>query len=158
MPVASVLDHRTARVVEALGNRLTVRASARETGGVCGIIDFEVAPSFAAPPSPHQHTREDWWGHVTEGELVVEVAGEARHLRAGTTVFVPRGVPFRWWNPTPHAARWTLTWAPGGFEQYFVDLAAAIAAQPPRSPAAFAQLVGPLWAAYGIQVVPVGSS
>jgi len=147
---------REGAVYEAMGNRMTVRLTAEATGGVCGSIDFEVAPGFRAPPVPHHHQHEDWWGQVLDGELAIELDGVVHALDAGATVFVPRGVNFRWWNPTPRPARWLLVWSPGGFERYFGDVGEALAGRAP-TPEVLAAVVPPLWARYGLRVAGEGA-
>lgn len=142
------------RVITALGNRLTLRVRSEDTGGAFAVVDFEVAPSFVAPPVPHRHSREDWWGHVTDGELAIELDGVTSSIPTGATVFVPRGASFRWWNPVAQPARWTLTYAPGGFERYFEAVADALAAQAPASRPDLAALVAPLWTRFGLAVSP----
>jgi hypothetical protein len=92
---------------------------------------------------------------VLEGEIAVEHEGGAtRIVGADSWIYVPRGTPFRWWNARNEPARWLLTYAPGGFEQYFVDLAEAMVANPPRGPEALAALARPLWTRYGVLVSP----
>lgn len=146
---------REGTVTEAMGNRMTVRLTAEGTGGVCGSIDFEVAPGFRGPPVPHHHQNEDWWGQVLDGELAIELDGVVHTIEAGATVFVPRGVNFRWWNPNPWPARWLLVWSPGGFERYFSDVGEALAGRPP-TPEVLAAVVPPLWARYGLRVAGEG--
>jgi mannose-6-phosphate isomerase-like protein (cupin superfamily) len=141
--------------VEGGGNRLTICVAGARTGGAFSSVDFRVAPGFVAPPLFHANTREDWWGQVLEGEIAVEDQGGAtRIVGAGGWVYVPRGTPFRWWNARSEPARWLLSYAPGGFEQYFVELAEAMAQSPPRGPEGLAAPARPLWARYGVVVSP----
>jgi hypothetical protein len=75
-----------------------------------------------------------------------------QRVETGGWLYVPRGTPFRWWNAHNGPTRWQLTYAPGGFEQYFVELAAAIAEHAPKTPQALAELARPLWAKYGVVI------
>jgi mannose-6-phosphate isomerase-like protein (cupin superfamily) len=141
-----------ARVIEAMGNRLHLIVPSEATGGLFSVVDFHVAPSFRAPPLLHRHPDLDWWGHVLEGEILVELDSQEVRAPVGSTVFVPRGTSFRWWNPDARAARWLLTYSPGGFEQYFVDVAAALENGTPKTPAELQELVGPLWKKYRMEM------
>lgn len=146
---AIVMMGSTAPVVEVAGCRATIKVRAEETGGAFGMMEMYVAPSFVGPPILHAHSREDWWGAVHEGEIALEVDGKELHVRAGDVVFVPRGSMFRYWNPKPEPARWTCTYAPGGFENYFLELGAASVREPG---APLGKLALPLWKKYGLDV------
>ena len=137
--------------LQLMGNTLSLKVTAADTRGAFSVVDFQVAPSFVAPPLFHANSREDWWGQVLEGEISVEPKGEAvQRIAAGSWVFVPRGTAFRWWNPLPQPARWLLTYSPGGFEGYFVEAARAVAEQGPTTPQEIAALAVPLWHKYGV--------
>jgi len=155
-------DATTARAVPATDRRRLVAAgntmdyviTAADTAGAFSAVDFRVAPGFVAPPVLHRHTRETWWGHVLEGEVVLELeGGKVLRAPAGTVLHIPKGVAFRWHNPRNEPARWLLNWAPGGFEEYFVELTRAIAEHAPKGPAETAALARPLWAKYGLTTV-----
>jgi quercetin dioxygenase-like cupin family protein len=144
------------RILTALGNRLTIRVGAEETGGRCSVIDFEVAPGFIGPPIRHRHLDMDWHGVVTEGEIRLELDGVEHLVPTGGVVYVPRGSLFRWRNASAdRPARWVLSYNPGGFERYFVELAEAIGALPHTpSPQEVGAIAGPLWKRYGVEVMP----
>jgi uncharacterized RmlC-like cupin family protein len=52
----------------------------------------------------HIHTREDETFYVLAGEIEVTVGGERDVLRAGDSVFLPRGIPHRLENLTSQPA------------------------------------------------------
>jgi len=141
-----------ARVVEAMGNRITLVVPSEATGGLFSVVDFRVAPAFRAPPLLHSHPDLDWWGHVLEGEIRIQLGSREETATAGSTIFVPRGTQFRWWNPEARAARWQITYSPGGFENYFVDIAAALQKGTPKTPAELQELVSPLWKKYRLEM------
>jgi quercetin dioxygenase-like cupin family protein len=152
---AIVAKPQEGRVLEMMGNRLTIRVSADQTGGVCSIVDFEVAAGFVAPPVRHRHRDMDWQAVVTDGEIAMELDGVLETIPVGGVVFIPRGTAFKWWNAhKDRKARWMLTYTPGGFEQFFVDVLAAVSAfgRAPTPPEMWA-LVMPLWKKHGIDVV-----
>src|SRR5947208_14821907 len=79
-----------ARTLNLMGNRASIKATAEETDGAFGMIEFVATPG-APPPSLHVHSREDEFLYVLEGRLVVTVAHEERFVEAGGFVFMPRG-------------------------------------------------------------------
>lgn len=97
-----------------------------ETGGACGLIERVVSPGFQSPPDAHRHTSEDWLCHLLDGRLVFQLDGEVEEMTPGDSLFVPRGVHFRWWNPEQAPARALFLYIPGGFEQFFADVAEAV--------------------------------
>jgi quercetin dioxygenase-like cupin family protein len=153
---AGVRPPGVGRVVEGLGNRLTLRLTAADTGGAFSVVEFAVSPGFVAPPLLHDHEAMDWYGHVLESTLAFDLDGETHEVGPGGIIHVPRGARFRWWNARPAPARWLMTYVPGGFEQYFVELAEALAAlpSPPEGPR-LAALVAPLWQKHGVRCTPI---
>ncbi|NIX76117.1 cupin domain-containing protein [Microvirga terricola] len=93
-----------------------------ETGGRFDLIERWVSPNFKSPPLPHTHTREDWAGYLMEGRLVFQLDGKVTELTAGGSLFVPRGVYFRWWNPEVTSARVLFVYTPGGFGTFFKEV------------------------------------
>lgn len=77
-----------------------VIAEWRDPGGPAG------APRFIAPL--HLHHRDDEAWYVLEGALVVRVGQRDVEARAGSAVFVPRGTPHTYWNPSVEPARYLL--------------------------------------------------
>jgi mannose-6-phosphate isomerase-like protein (cupin superfamily) len=151
-PIPTVISPDSRKVLQAGGNRITLSVKSEETGGAFSSICFEVAPGFVAPPAFHANTREDWWGQVLEGEVAIELLdGTTMKVSPGGWLFMPRGTSFRWWNARQEPARWQLTYAPGGFDGYFVELVEAIG-EKKLTPPQMAEVAGPLWAKYGVTV------
>ena len=63
-------------------------------------------PRLIAPPHLHRSDDEAWY--VLEGALCVRVGNEIVEARAGAAVFVPRGTPHTYWNPSPLPTRYLL--------------------------------------------------
>lgn len=63
-------------------------------------------PRLIAPPHLHHHDDEAWY--VLEGAMRVQVGDEIVDAQAGSGVFVPRGTPHTYWNPTPGRVRYLL--------------------------------------------------
>jgi mannose-6-phosphate isomerase-like protein (cupin superfamily) len=63
-------------------------------------------PRFIAPLHLHHHDDEAWY--VLEGTLCVRVGEKDVTANAGSAVFVPRGTPHTYWNPSPNPTRYLL--------------------------------------------------
>ena len=95
-----------------------------------------------APPGPpryiaprHLHHRDDEAWYVVEGILRVQVGNEEVEARAGAAVFVPRGTPHTYWNPSPDPTRYLLVMTPRIYQ-----LIQSIHALADRSPASLQAL------------------
>jgi mannose-6-phosphate isomerase-like protein (cupin superfamily) len=107
------------------GLTVAIRASAATTGGAFSVIE-ELPPLFDTPA--HVHAREDEYFHVVEGQHAVLVGDVEHRLGPGEGVFAPRGVAHAQRRLDPGVGRMLLVYAPGGFEGFFRELAAAEAA------------------------------
>lgn len=103
------------------GSNYTITVNRRDSGGIVGIFHAEVPPG-GGPPI-HIHHNEDEVIHVTHGEYEMWLDGATCRLKPGQSIFLPRGVPhtFRIVSQTPGRNVAVLT--PGGFEQFFIDVA-----------------------------------
>ena len=142
--------------LNVMGSRVLIRVTAEETGGAFSVVELAVPPGFQAPPVLHRHVDVDWYGFVEEGEVAMDLDGEEQRIRAGGIVVVPRGVAFRWWNPSAeHGVRWHCTYTPGGFERFFMKMFERLkefgGAPTPQQMAAVAQA---LWAEFHVETVP----
>jgi hypothetical protein len=96
---------------------------------------------------------------VEAGEIAIELDGVEHRVPHGGLVVVPRGVAFRWWNAShEHAVRWLATYAPGGFEHFFVDMVARLRALGhPPTPSDMTAIASSLWKQYGVETVQEAS-
>jgi quercetin dioxygenase-like cupin family protein len=93
-----------------------------DTAGRCGLV--ETVEERGAHSPRHLHLREDETLYVMEGSLSVWVAGEWVEARAGTAVFLPRGVEHAFLAETERA-RVLSFFAPAGFERFYGEMATA---------------------------------
>ena len=63
-------------------------------------------PRLIAPRHVHHNDDEAWY--VLEGTLRVLVGEDVVEARAGSGVFVPKGTPHTYWNPSPEPVRYLL--------------------------------------------------
>jgi mannose-6-phosphate isomerase-like protein (cupin superfamily) len=88
-------------------------------GSVLGTVgsDFVIAEwrDAGGPPGPprwiaplHLHRNDDEAWYVLEGTLCVRVGEQVVDARAGSAVFVPRGIAHTYWNPGLEPVRYLL--------------------------------------------------
>lgn len=86
-------------------------------------------PRFIAPLHLHHHDDEAWY--ILEGALRVQRGDEIVEAKAGSGVFVPRGIKHTYWNPADQPTRYLLVMTSNIFR-----LIQEIHAMNERSPAA----------------------
>lgn len=130
-PPLTVLPDEAERL-HRFGNTVRLLATSADTGGAWSLIDYWAAPRFAGPPLHwHAETLEAFF--VLEGVLEIWL-GEKVRAPAGTFVFVPPGVLHTCANPEDAPARFLALLSPDGFEVYFTELEALVAASPTWPP------------------------
>jgi mannose-6-phosphate isomerase-like protein (cupin superfamily) len=102
-----------------LRNRMTVKATAENTGGGFGLLESLIAPGFSPPL--HVHRREDESFYVLEGELTMKCGDRTFRANAGSFVFLPRNVPHTFVVEGDKPARMLTLLTPGGGEGVFID-------------------------------------
>lgn len=104
------------------GLTIAVHASAEATGGAFTVVE-ELPPLFDTPA--HIHANEDEYFHIIEGDHAILVGEEEHRLGPGEGILAPRGVPHAQRRINPGVGRLLIVYAPGGFEGFFRQLAAA---------------------------------
>ena len=92
---------------------------AEATGGALSVFRATMPEGFSPPR--HIHTREDEVFLVLDGEALFDVDGRLLVAGAGTTIFMPRGVPHTF-RVQSAVARMLGVMTPGGFEELFRNL------------------------------------
>jgi quercetin dioxygenase-like cupin family protein len=92
------------------------------TGGAVAIVEHVLGPKQLGAPL-HRHSREEEISHVLEGKLTVQQGDRVETAGVGATILKPRGVFHAFWNPGETPVRFLEVIAPGGFAQYFRELA-----------------------------------
>ena len=109
-------------LVNPVGGHVTFKARGRETNGALTVLETVVTPGDGPPL--HVHVKDDEAVYVLEGEIDFRVGDELYHNRAGSFVFIPRGVPHTFQNVGSEDGRMLLMFTPSGIERLF-ELAAA---------------------------------
>ena len=97
----------------------------------------------------HRHRVDDETFLVLEGELRVEVDGQARAAGPGAVAFLPRGLAHAF-VVTSAQARYLTIHTPAGFDQFALAVGTSVGqTSTPNDPAALAAMA----AEYGIEVL-----
>lgn len=103
---------------------MLVKAGAADTGGAFTLI--ESTHARGGGPPLHVHSGVDEAFYVLDGEYDFFCGPERVQAGPGGFVLLPRGVPHRY-RVGPQGGRVLMLFSPGGAEDYFRELAAAMA-------------------------------
>lgn len=129
-------------VVALRGATVTRKADSAATAGAWSLLEYEAPAHFEGPP-PHWHATVTEAFYVLAGTLTFVIDEQTVTAGPGAFVLVPTGVVHTFLNATAEPVRFLTFCSPGGFEQYFDDLVALVAASPawpPQDPAALEAL------------------
>ncbi len=143
-----VIEPGAGDVVHIGGMDAVSKIPADLTGGLFAIVEHPLAPGALAGP-PHTHANEDEYSLVLEGEVGFRIGDEEFVAGPGAYVMKPRGVPHAFWNAGTESARIVEIVSPAGFEHYFAELAAILAASPAGGEPDFGAIMA-LGARYGL--------
>jgi quercetin dioxygenase-like cupin family protein len=102
-----------------VGDTLTFKATAAQTGGSLMAVEVLAAPGGGPPP--HVHAGEDELWYVLDGEFEILMGEETMRASAGAFAFVPRGTLHRFENVGDTPSRVLILFTPGGFEGFFFE-------------------------------------
>ncbi len=114
-------DTEHVRFGKALGTRRLISSIAN--GGAFGLVEHDLPAGQLGSPL-HTHEREDESSYVLSGLLTAQVGEAVIEARPGEMVVKPRGIPHAFWNAGSEEVRFLEIITPGGFEEYFFELAA----------------------------------
>jgi mannose-6-phosphate isomerase-like protein (cupin superfamily) len=140
------------RSISIRGATITIKADSADTDGAWSLMEYLAPPHFEGPPA-HWHAQTVEAFYILEGTLTFTIGEQTITAGRGSFVLVPTGVVHGFLNATAEPVRFLTFCTPGGFEGYFDDLAALVAASPagPPNPAALATL----WERYDIRQGPL---
>ena len=101
--------------------RTEVLLRSEQTGGRVAVVRNTVPAGWAGPPLHHHAFDEAFY--VLDGELTFQVADRRVTAGPGALAFAPRDVVHTLANHGDTAATYLLVITPGGFENYFDELA-----------------------------------
>ena len=100
------------------------KIDAEATEGRCSVVHHPMAPGALAAPL-HRHHNEDEISYVLRGTLGALLGDEVVTAGPGTWVFKPRGQWHTFWNAGDDVCEIIEIITPGGFEDYFREVADA---------------------------------
>lgn len=101
-----------------------------DTGGALGVVLHDL-PSKQLGSPVHTHANEDEYSYVLSGTFSGLIGDEIVEAGPGEVVIKPRGIPHAFWNAGDEELRFVEIISPGGFEDYFFDLAGPLNAGDP---------------------------
>jgi len=110
------------------------------------VVEHPLSPRALAAPL-HRHHREDEYSLVLEGSVGALLGESVVIGQVGDLIFKPRGQWHTFWNAGDAPARILEIISPGGFENYFRELAAELSAGTPDP-----QRLASLWSRYEIDM------
>lgn len=110
------------RLLKNLG--VTHKLTSAQTGGSYYLCEALFGPERGSPM--HIHHYEDEVITVLEGALDIRLDGDTLHVPAGGTVHLPRNFPHALQNPLKTPLKIMVYAIPGGLENYFDEVDAAI--------------------------------
>jgi quercetin dioxygenase-like cupin family protein len=113
----------TGKILNVLGDRVTVKLSGGETVGGYTILEQETDPGNGPPM--HVHHKEDEAFYILEGDYEFHVGGRVIRARAGVFLYGPREIPHRFQNVGTTRGRMLVFIQPAGIEYFFEEIAAA---------------------------------
>jgi mannose-6-phosphate isomerase-like protein (cupin superfamily) len=129
-----------------MGNfRMSLKASAEETGDAFSLLEAEEPPNFGPPMHIHHDAAEAFY--VLGGEYVIFIEDEQTVCPAGSFVYIPAGVRHGFRVGAVPSRKLNI-YAPAAMVGYFDELAAAIA-RGEMDPDALAELA----ARHGMEVI-----
>ena len=108
-------------LMNPIGGRMVIKASAQETGGYS--LHENILPAGSPGPLPHIHHNHEEAFYVLEGELTMRVGTRTITAQSGSFLVVPRGVVHQPSNPGTQPTRVLLIFSPAGMDGFFAEAA-----------------------------------
>lgn len=134
------------RPIQIGGFGTVVKVPASLTNGSAAVVEHTLGSRLLGAPL-HRHTREDETSYVLEGVLTAQVGDAIVTAGPGEIIVKPRGQFHSFWNAGEEPLRFLEVITPGGFEDYFPELARII----PAAGAPDMEALGALGARYGLE-------
>jgi len=139
---------RDGKAVDLSSLGVRFMAWSEETGGGFSLVEHPIPPKTLAGPV-HRHSREDEYSFVIEGRMGALLGDDVIVAEVGDLAFKPRNQWHTFWNPDDTPCRILEIISPGGFENYFDEMASLVS-RPDLDPAQ----LGELGARYGLELKP----
>jgi quercetin dioxygenase-like cupin family protein len=147
---AVLLDRGAGRHLWTMGMLMTVKASGRQTGNACSVMEVTFPPSVGPPV--HVHHREAEINYVLQGTMRFLCGDDELDCGEGGFVYLPKDVPHAF-RSGPEGASMLAVALPGGLEGLYEQVGEEAAE--PVLPSAPPNIAGWLEhaASFGVEVV-----
>ena len=122
VPKPVAIRSEAGRKLNFLG--VTHKLTGEQTGGAFYVCEAVFGPESGSPL--HIHHYEDEVIHVLEGAIDIRLDKEKLHAPAGGIVHLPKNIPHALQNPLKTPLRIMVSAIPGGLENYFDEVDAAL--------------------------------
>ncbi|WP_244228898.1 cupin domain-containing protein [Mucilaginibacter endophyticus] len=103
------------------GDTFYTKVSSSDTDG--DFYVYESSREKKGGPNLHVHHGQDEWWYILEGEFIFKVGYKMHHVKAGDSVFGPRGVPHAFSKIGEGVGRMLTTFQPAGkMEECFIAI------------------------------------
>ena len=126
----AVLRSDEAELIDLGGIGVRFLLPAGETEQRVSVVEHPLAPRALAAPL-HLHRGEDEYSFVISGRVGVQLGEEVTVVGPGAFVRKPRNQWHTFWNAGDDPARILEIITPGGFEEYFREIASYLGPQGP---------------------------
>lgn len=117
MPDDRIHEHEEGRKFDFVGDTVTIKVGAAETGGAYSTMHWVVAPRADAVMHVHEDYEETFY--VLNGTVEFFLGDESRRVETGAFIRVPPGVSHGYVNHSDERARMLVGFTPGGMEELF---------------------------------------
>ncbi len=101
------------------GDTFYTKVSTKDTEG--DLYIYESTRVKKGGPALHYHYDQDEWWFVLEGEFLIKVGEQLYEVKAGDSVFGPRGIPHAFAKTNEGNGRLLMTFQPAGkMEEFFI--------------------------------------
>jgi len=126
LPQPIVIPPGSGRILQFLG--VTHKLRGAQNGGAYYLCEAEFAPERGSPL--HIHHYEGELIYVLEGAIDIRLDREKLHTSAGGIVHLPKKIPHALYNPLKTPLKIMVCAIPGGLENYFDEVDAALQSGP----------------------------
>jgi mannose-6-phosphate isomerase-like protein (cupin superfamily) len=117
-----VIQPGAGRVLKSLG--VTHKLTSAQTEGAFYLCEAVFGPQSGSPLHIHHH--EDEVIHVVKGAIDIRLDNDKLHAPIGGIVYLPKKIPHALQNPLKTPLRILVYAIPGGLENYFDEVDAAL--------------------------------
>ncbi|THD69801.1 cupin domain-containing protein [Robertkochia marina] len=117
-----ILKASKGKRLNVLGDNQLILLTGKDTNGQLTSLIEDNEPGMQLPM--HVHENEDEFFKVIKGEVEFTADGKSQVLKAGDSIFLPRGIPHGWTVVGDTNAVMHLDIYPAGLENMFEELSA----------------------------------